>query len=94
MRRFFPNAPLFNHMVLKPPSSAELEHLSQREALVDFEHLLGRTGVTTTQLVPAGKARFDGQFVDVSSTGEFIDRGTAVTVIEVHGNRVVVRPIA
>ena len=94
MRRFFPHAPLLNRMVLKPPSTDEMEHLAQRESLVDFTHLLGRQGVTTTQLVPAGKARIDGQFVDVSSRGEFIDRGTSVTVVEVHGNRVVVRPLA
>ncbi len=94
MRRIFPHAPLLNHMVLKPPSSDEMEHLAQRKALVDFDHLLGRQGVTATQLAPAGKARFDGQFVDVSSRGEFIDRGTTVTVVEVHGNRVVVRPVA
>jgi membrane-bound ClpP family serine protease len=93
MRRLFPHAPLLSHMLLAPPSSDEIEHISQREALVDFSHLLGREGVTTTQLVPAGKARFDNQFVDVSSRGEFIDRGTTVTVVEVHGNRVVVQPV-
>ena len=94
MRRLFPHAPLLNHMVLEPPSIDEIEHLAQRESLVDFAHLLGRQGVTTTPLAPAGKARFDGQSVDVSSHGEFIDRGTQVTVVEVHGNRVIVRPVA
>ena len=93
MRKFFPHAPLFNHMVLAPPSHDELEHLSHRESMVDFAHLLGREGVTTTQLVPAGKARFEGQFVDVKSAGEFVDRGVAVTVVDVHGNQVVVRPV-
>ncbi len=93
MRRFFPHTALLNHMVLKPLSNDEIEHLAQREALVDFAHLLGRQGVTTTQLAPAGKARFDGQAVDVSSPGQFIDRGTTVTVVEVHGNRVIVRPV-
>jgi membrane-bound serine protease (ClpP class) len=94
IRRLFPHAPLFNHMVLKPPSSDEMENLSHREAMVDFAHLLGRQGVTTSQLVPAGKARFDGQFVDVTSHGEFIDRGTTVMAVEVHGNRVIVRAVA
>ena len=91
IRHFFPHAPLLNHMVLAPPSHAEMEHLAHRESMVNFDHLIGRQGVTTTPLAPAGKARFDGQSVDVSSHGEFIDRGVTVTVVEVQGNRVVVR---
>jgi membrane-bound serine protease (ClpP class) len=94
MRRFFPHSPLFNHMVLQPPSNDEMEYLAHRESLVDFSHLLDHQGVTTTPLGPAGKARFDGQIVDVASRGEFIDRGASVTVVEVHGNRIVVRPTA
>jgi membrane-bound serine protease (ClpP class) len=94
MRRFLPKTALFGHMVLEPPSSSEIEHIHNREAMVDFSHLLGGTGVTTTPLAPAGKARFGDQLVACASRGEFIDRGVTVTVIEIHGNRIVVRPTA
>ncbi len=93
MRRFLPRTALFGHMVLEPPSTSEMEHIANREALVDFSHLMGSTGVTVTPLAPAGKARFGSELVACSSRGEFVDRGASVTVIEIHGNRIVVRPV-
>jgi membrane-bound ClpP family serine protease len=49
--------------------------------------------MTTTPLLPGGKARFDDDVLDVSSDGEVIERGMMVEVIEVRGNRVFVRAI-
>ena len=91
MRRYLPHTPLFSHMMLEPPSDAELEVLSHREALVDFDHLLGHEGTATTQLTPSGKARFASELVDVIADGEVIARGAQVVVVAVQGNRVVVR---
>jgi membrane-bound serine protease (ClpP class) len=93
MRRYLPHTPLFSHMVLVPPSGAELEDLAHREALVDLEHLLGSKGRATTQLTPSGKARFDNELVDVIADGEVISRGAEVLVVAVQGNRVVVRSV-
>jgi membrane-bound ClpP family serine protease len=91
MRRYLPHAPFFSNVVLAPPSSAELEDLAHRESMVDFEYLLGHTGIATTQLTPSGKARFENRLVDVIADGEVIAKGALVVVIEVQGNRVVVR---
>jgi membrane-bound serine protease (ClpP class) len=91
LRRFLPHAPVFNRMMLTPPSGDELEALAVRESLVDLAHLLGQQGVANTRLVPSGKARFGDQLVDVIADGEAIDRGTPVVVIDVSGSRVVVR---
>ncbi len=93
MRRFLPSVPVFNRMMLAPPSSEEMEVISQREALADFQHLLGATGIATTRLVLSGKARIGDQLVDVMADGEAIDRGTPITVVEVTGSRVVVRAV-
>jgi membrane-bound serine protease (ClpP class) len=93
MRRFLPHAPVFNRMMLAPPSGDELEAIAVRELLIDLDHLLGRQGVATTRLVPSGKARFGDQLVDVIADGEAIDRGTAVEVTDVSGSRVVVRAV-
>ncbi len=91
MHRYLPHAPLFNNMMLEPPSGAELEDLAHRESIVDFEYLLGLHGTAATQLTPSGKARFEGKLIDVIADGEVIARGQPVVVTEVHGNRVVVR---
>ncbi|NQV29194.1 MAG: hypothetical protein HQ518_32980 [Rhodopirellula sp.] len=53
--------------------------------------LLSQTGTAFSTLRPSGKAHINGRLVDVVSASEFIDPGTPIEVIEVAGNRVVVR---
>ena len=52
--------------------------------------LVGKEGVAHTTLRPAGTAVVDGVRVDVVTRGEMLEAQTAVKVIEVEGNRVVV----
>ncbi|HVX15413.1 MAG TPA: NfeD family protein [Pirellulales bacterium] len=94
MRRFLPHTPVLNNMVLAPPSSEEVSRINEREALARLEHLQGRRGVAFTPLVPGGKARIGDELVDVLTDGEFVDRGLPIEVIEVRGNRVVVRGLS
>lgn len=54
---------------------------------------VGDQGVADSALRPAGKARFGQQYVDVVSEGIFIDRGKPVRVVQISGNRVVVREV-
>jgi membrane-bound ClpP family serine protease len=91
VRRYLPHAPMLNRVLLAPPTSEEMQSISQREALAQFDHLLGAVGSAFTPLVPGGKARFGDELVDVITDGDFIDRGQEVQVVEVRGNRVVVR---
>ncbi len=93
MYRYLPNTPYLNRLMLKPPEGDQLDELSQRESLVMWNHLMGKRGVTTTPLIPAGKARFGDDTIDVTSDGDFISRGTDIYVTEVRGNHVVVRAI-
>jgi membrane-bound serine protease (ClpP class) len=93
IRRYLPHTPVLNRVLLAPPSGDELAALSQREALVELGHLVGQQGVATTPLMLSGKARFGDQLVDVIADGDAISRGTAVTVVEVSGSRVVVRAV-
>jgi membrane-bound ClpP family serine protease len=90
LRRWLPHTPLFNRMLLEPPSPEEIEDIDHREALVNYEHLLGQKGSAVTRLAPSGKAQVGDELVDVITEGEFIDRGSAIVVTEVRGNRVVV----
>ena len=78
---------------MNPPAEEELDDLDYREAVADFSHLVGQQGTATTNLMPAGKAEFDGQLVDVIAEGMPIDRGQAVVVVKARGNRVLVRAV-
>jgi membrane-bound ClpP family serine protease len=57
------------------------------------ESLIGRRGAVVFALRPAGKAEIAGALRDVVAAGEFLDPGTPVEVVEVEGNRIVVRSI-
>ncbi len=54
--------------------------------------LVGQKGVTVTALRPAGMAIVNDRKVDVVLVGEFIDKDVDIAVVDVSGNRVVVRP--
>jgi membrane-bound serine protease (ClpP class) len=55
------------------------------------EDLVGVEGETLTPLHPTGIARLNEKRYDVVTRGEMLDRGTRVKVIEVSGNRIVVK---
>jgi membrane-bound serine protease (ClpP class) len=52
---------------------------------------VGEVGEVVSTLRPTGKARFDEKIVDVVAQAEFLDEDTRVEVIEIHGNRVIVK---
>ena len=58
-----------------------------------LKDLLSLEGVTLTPLHPSGIVLIDGKRVDVVTTGDMIEKDTKVKVIEVEGNRVVVRTV-
>jgi membrane-bound serine protease (ClpP class) len=80
--------PFANRLVLDPP-----EERADADAESDdgATGLLGQTGVTLSLLGFAGMARIGERRVDVVTEGEAIPPGVAVKVVEVDGNRVVVR---
>jgi len=94
LRRFLPSTSLFGHVVLQPPSEEEAEEIRARESLLASNDLVGARGTATTPLVPGGKARFGDRLLDVVAEGEVIARGVEVVVVEVHGSRIVVQPVA
>jgi membrane-bound serine protease (ClpP class) len=49
------------------------------------------TGWVVSKLRPTGKAKFGEAIVDVVAEGDFIDKGSKVRIIEIHGNRVIVK---
>jgi membrane-bound serine protease (ClpP class) len=55
--------------------------------------LLGREGVAETLLRPSGAVRIDDRRIIASAESGLIEKGTAVKVVRVTGNDVVVRRI-
>jgi len=93
LQRFLPHTPYFKRLILQPPVPEEAAELKERERLTSFDYLLGKRGVSLTPLVPAGKAQFGDDVVDVMSDGTLVEVGKAVTVVETIGSRIIVRPI-
>ena len=54
---------------------------------------VGNIGEVVSTLRPTGKARFGNAIVDVVAEAEFLDKGAKVEIIEIHGNRVVVKAV-
>lgn len=103
--RYLPSMPFLNSMILTPPGTEELDGPRLNPAVLGESSdgansllerdpsLIGREGIATTVLRPAGKAQIGDQFVDVISEGPFIPAGSNIEVVAVEGNRVVVRQV-
>ena len=52
---------------------------------------VGDTGFAITKLRPAGQAKFDSAVVDVVAEGDFVEKGQKIKIIQIQGNRVVIR---
>lgn len=66
---------------------------SHSSVSVGRANLVGREGVADTHLRPAGVALVDGERVDVTTEGEYVERNTRVRVTAAQGPRIVVEAI-
>ena len=57
----------------------------------DLKYLLGRQGIATTDLRPAGVGKFDDINFDVMSEGNYISKDAKIEIIKVEGSKLVVR---
>ncbi len=85
MQKHIERLPMLRWVVLQPTDDAAAGHRPATR-----EHLLGQVGIATTRLNPSGKAQFGDEIVSVVGSGRMIDEGTAVRVVEVMGNLVIV----
>jgi len=91
--RYLPSIPYINRILLKPHAEEGPEAEAEEGPRSSFAALLGAIGVAATPLRPAGKVQFGDQFVDVVAEGSYVVPGTRVQVIEIEGNRVVVKAV-
>lgn len=104
MTRYFGSLPLLNKLVLTESQTASIattggtvmphQRVSGDEVVGGGNIKPGMTGVVTkTGLRPAGNIEIDDQLIDVTSTGGFVEPGTTVRVLEVHGAMIMVEPV-
>jgi membrane-bound ClpP family serine protease len=79
---------------IAPELPTEKDVLPDSQHLQSLRQLVGKLGQTRCPMLPSGAIAVEGQIVNAISEGMAIEAGVAVRVIEVRGNRVVVRPIA
>ncbi|MDD3276047.1 MAG: NfeD family protein, partial [Kiritimatiellales bacterium] len=87
--KYLPKSRIFRPIVLSQ-STTKAEGFT---AAQDRYELLGKEGLAEMNLHPAGRALFNGAHVNVITRGEFIEKGSAVRVIETHGAHIVVEKI-
>ncbi|MCL2078974.1 MAG: hypothetical protein FWH17_03920 [Oscillospiraceae bacterium] len=84
------NGKLPNRLILREAEKRE-DGYSGTE---DLDSYVSKTGIIMAPCRPVGNADFDGVKLEVVSSGDFIEKGSVVEVIEVEGNRVVVRSVS
>ncbi len=83
--KYWPHTPMGKAFLGELPEEDEIRPSDWRRDLV------GRVGTTKSKMLPSGSVSVDGRLVDAVSNGAAIDIGQPVVVVEVRGNRVVVR---
>jgi len=87
--RLFPKTAAGKKMILAEAQTGVRAQDEKRQ-----EDWIGREGVALTVLRPAGVAIIDGKRLDVVAESGMIEGGTAIKVIAVHENRLVVGKIS
>lgn len=89
---YLPHIPWANRLVLAPPFD-QLRGFEEEPRGPNYTALIGTIGEAATTLRPAGKALFGDEYLDVIAEGSYVVAGARVQIIEVEGNRVVVKEV-
>jgi membrane-bound ClpP family serine protease len=90
---YLPHIPYANRLMLAPPSDNPEAFDEEGAGAATYAALLGAIGEAATALRPAGKARFGEDYLDVIAEGSYVNAGARVQVIEIEGNRIVVKEL-
>ncbi len=94
LAKFLPKTGLLRNLILAPAQpgvrmKAEVTALPEKESTLE----IGTEGIAITILRPAGKANFNDAIADVVAEGDYIQKNKAVKIIQIQGNKIVVREI-
>ncbi|HWG41815.1 MAG TPA: NfeD family protein [Gemmataceae bacterium] len=93
LARYLPHIPYINRLMLRPQEESEFSESLSDSIRPEMAALLGAIGVAATPLRPAGKVQFGDDYVDVLAEGSYVLPGTRVQVVEIEGNRIVVKEV-
>lgn len=89
--RYLPGIPLFNRLVLDTAETPDYGFkVTDRESYTD---LTGKKAYAITPLHPSGKIEIGEKIFDVVTQGDFVEKGDTVEIVEVKGNRIVVKSV-
>ena len=74
--------------------SLKTDQASYTGSRMELAELVGKQGVAVTMLRPVGLALIEGKRIDVVAAEGAIENGTAIKVVEVKSNRVLVRAVS
>jgi len=92
LAKFLPKTGPFKGLVLEPALAgvkmeADITAPPQKKGKLKADDI----GFAITKLRPAGQAKFEDAVVDVVAEGEFIEKGQKIKIIQIQGNKVVIR---
>ena len=90
--KYIPGMPVFNRLVLTASETAQGGYVIPSQPSGGDE-LTGRKGKAVTTLHPTGKMEVNNHTLDVVTDGEYIEKGQFVEIIEIRGNRIVVKAV-
>jgi len=87
--KYAPKSKYFDRLTLVTEMGSDFGYVSTEGK----DDLLGKEGIVTSYLHPAGTIDIDGEKVDAVSEGTYVETGTRVKVIRREGRRIVVKKI-
>ena len=87
MIRMMPSTTAWNWLVLQTSERSDDGY----RAVSGYDELIGTNGVAFTPLRPGGTGVFNDRRLSVATQGEFLEKDTPITVVEVEGGRILVR---
>ncbi len=89
--RIFPPRNMWNKIALRYRLTDEAGYSSINK---DYIELIGKTGVTLTDLRPVGTVRIEQKDYSAISNAQWIKKGTNIQVEEVDGTRILVKDVS
>lgn len=89
--KFLPSRNMWAKLTLKDRLTKEAGYSSLN---IEYEKLIGKQGITLTDLRPVGTIRVNDQDYSAISNAEWIPKQTKVEIVQVDGTRILVKRIA
>jgi membrane-bound serine protease (ClpP class) len=87
--KYLPKSKIWNNLVLQKNIDEQSGYTSDKK----LKELIGKKGKALTDLRPSGTAFIENSRIDVVTSGEYITKGTNISVISEEGSKVVVQKI-